>query len=174
MATIPPSRLSVLLHLALIMGCAEQPPPQTTETAAPGVRPLGGISADGPLDFHPRVTTSHIERSPFHAVLRIANSSDSAVKLEYTPCSFMLRAYRSRPIDGRPNWDGQRAFPCPDVMINIVIYPHGYREIELFTAMAILGDSLAAGEYTFSLAFWHQGEPSRVYEIPAGSAVVRR
>ena len=113
------------------------------------------------------------------ARLVVTNISQSPQRVEFSPCPFnypvWLRAYRD--TGGRTVWDSNAAYAstiCYMVEAVKMLQPGESADFHLnFPTTVILGDSLPAGNYVFTITPEHVN-PQLLLELGAGSADLTR
>ena len=157
--------MSAVVSGAACSGSAVTAPPATVGTDV--------------LRYSASIDARTTANQPIIARLVVTNISQSPQRVEFSPCLFhypvWLRAYRD--IGGRAVWDSNVAYDstaCFAVVAVKMLQPGDSADFHLnFPTAVILGDSLPAGNYVFTITPEHVN-PQLLRELGAGSADLSR
>lgn len=108
--------------------------------------------------------------------LTARNGTRDMVRVSHGACSFAVWVYASGARAGRPAWDNRLPAnaACVDIGLGFVVAPGTTYEVPVgrYTAARVLGDSLPAGRYYFTVVL--RNGRGRLTAVPAGDATFTR
>lgn len=135
--------------------------------------PLHQFVASGPLNFNGRSAPTN---GGVQVILAVQNPGQIPVRVEHGACSFGVRAYASRERAGRPVWDNRLPanVACVDIGLSFAVAPGAAHDVTVGRHIPadVLGDSLPAGQYYFTVAL--RDPRAGLVVVPAGEANLAR
>lgn len=166
-------RLGFLAALGLAAACSSATGPRQALVEG-GAPPMMSFEASAPLEYSGRAAPA--DSASVQITLAVRNPGRDSVRVEHGACSFAVWAYAAGARGGRPAWDNRlpSGSGCILIGLTFVVAPGASRDVPAgrYQVARILGDSLPAGRYYFTIVLKDRRDQLTV--VPAGDAPLAR